>query len=429
MSSSGLITRFVFSWTTTLLLTISSAIVPSLAGAATTVEVARLGGTPLVGELQELSAERLTVGTPSGPVTIEIRQVLQIKVSGDGSAAAAATAAPNVTLELADGSRVGAASFALKAGKATVTLGASEPITVRTRSIRAVRLRKAQAETDALWRSQIDMPATGDLLIIRKQGKSENDGATSIVLDRQAGIIQEVTDAVVQFELDGDRIPVKREKLEGIVFFQNDEREWPDAWCRLEDASGSVWVLKALRLKGDQCEIDTVAGLTATLPLASVRKLDFSVGNTTYLSDLEPDSVEWIPFFESQTASEKLARRNQPRRDRGFDGGRLQLGGQFYDKGLALRSRSTMVYRVPKGFNRLMATVGIDDRVRENGNVQLIIQGDGKSLFSEAITGRDAPRELDLDLTGIKRLTVLVDFGDELDVADFLNLCNARFTK
>ncbi|MFM7845227.1 MAG: NPCBM/NEW2 domain-containing protein, partial [Planctomycetota bacterium] len=126
---------------------------------------------------------------------------------------------------------------------------------------------------------------------------------------------------------------------------------------------------------------------------------------------------------------ENLARRNQPRRDRGFDGGRLQLGGQSFDKGLALRSRSTMVFRIPKGFNRLVATVGIDDRVRENGHVQLVIQGDSKVIFNEPITGRDRPRELDLDLTGAKRVTVLVDFGEELDVADFLNLCNARFTK
>lgn len=391
---------------------------------AAPVEVTRLAGPPVTGELQELSAERITVVTATGPATIDIRQVLQLKLAGTSTPPPA-----DVTLELADGSRIGAASFTLKSGKATVGMGTGEPLSVRSRSLRAVRLRKPQAEVDNLWRTQLETPATGDLLIIRKQGKGATDSPTGIVLDRQAGIIQEVTDAVVQFELDGDRIPVKREKLEGIVFFQNEEREWPDTWCRLEDSAGSIWVLKALRLRGESCEVDTVAGLTATLPLASLRKLDFSVGNTSYLSDLEPDSVEWIPFFESAIAGENLARRNQPRRDRGFDGGRLQLGGQSFDKGIALRSRSTMVFRIPKGFNRLVATVGIDDRVRENGHVQLVIQSDSKVIFSEPITGRDRPRELDLDLTGAKRVTVLVDFGQELDVADFLNLCNARFTK
>jgi hypothetical protein len=45
------------------------------------------------------------------------------------------------------------------------------------------------------------------------------------------------------------------------------------------------------------------------------------------------------------------------------------------------------------------------------------------------VTGRDKAFPVDLDITGVKRLKILVDFGEEMDIADHLNLCDARLTK
>ena len=50
-------------------------------------------------------------------------------------------------------------------------------------------------------------------------------------------------------------------------------------------------------------------------------------------------------------------------------------------------------------------------------------------LYRQAISGRDQPRTLDLDISGIRRLRILVDFGERLDIADHLHLCNARILK
>jgi hypothetical protein len=36
---------------------------------------------------------------------------------------------------------------------------------------------------------------------------------------------------------------------------------------------------------------------------------------------------------------------------------------------------------------------------------------------------------VDLDLQGVRRLAVLADFGQEMDVADHLDLCEARILK
>ena len=94
-----------------------------------------------------------------------------------------------------------------------------------------------------------------------------------------------------------------------------------------------------------------------------------------------------------------------------------------------MRSRTELIYRLTDKFRAFHALVGIDDRVRDRGNVDLRILGDNKELFSKRITGRDDPLPIALDIQGVRRLTIVVDFGEESDIADHLNLCNARITK
>ena len=76
----------------------------------------------------------------------------------------------------------------------------------------------------------------------------------------------------------------------------------------------------------------------------------------------------------------------------------LQLGGVVYGKGLALYCRTELVYRLPGRFSRFQAVAGIDDAVRPNGKVRLVVRGDDKVLLEAVIPGSDAPRPIDLDV-------------------------------
>jgi hypothetical protein len=326
-------------------------------------------------------------------------------------------------VELADGSRVIVDSFATKSGKATGQLIGGQPYEFRVRSIRSVRFAPAGAAFADAWNLQLETKVDGDTIVIRRKAKPDSPAT----LDRQAGIVQEVSAETVQFELDGDRIPVKRERLEGILFFQPADREWPDPVCRLDDRRGASWRVKSFRVEGADLMVETVAGATATVPLIELRTADFSSGNMQYLSDIEPDSVEWTPFIESRLPS--LKRFNQPRRDVWPGGSPLAAGGESFAKGMAIRSRTTLVYRVPRNFRRFEAQVGIDERLKEYGAVKLTISGDGKSLFESPISGADKIVNVSLDVSTVRRLSILVDFGEEGDRADWLVLGNARVTK
>ena len=46
-----------------------------------------------------------------------------------------------------------------------------------------------------------------------------------------------------------------------------------------------------------------------------------------------------------------------------------------------------------------------------------------------AARGSEPAKPLDLDVSGVRRLTILVDFGENLDTADHLDLAEARLVK
>ena len=61
--------------------------------------------------------------------------------------------------------------------------------------------------------------------------------------------------------------------------------------------------------------------------------------------------------------------------------------------------------------------------------MRLAILGDGDELFATEVSGRDGPRDISVDLTGVRLLELFVDYGENQDVGDHLNLCNARIVK
>lgn len=155
--------------------------------------------------------------------------------------------------------------------------------------------------------------------------------------------------------------------------------------------------------------------------LARVLRIEFRGGRLVYLSDLEPAEVKETPFFD-------IVWRH--RRDRSVDGHPLRIGGKTYRKGLGVHTRCQLTYALDGAYRRFIADVGIDEEVGEKGSADVRVLVDGKVKFEKkALTGRAAPLRIELDVTGAKRLTLLADFGPELDICDHVDWANARLIR
>jgi hypothetical protein len=147
------------------------------------------------------------------------------------------------------------------------------------------------------------------------------------------------------------------------------------------------------------------------------------------LSDLEPENVQFTPLIGFAEPPQALLGYFNYRRDKGFNDTPLKLDGKEFRKGLSLASRTGLSYRLPDTFRLFRTTVGIDDTTRESGSVWLSIKGDGKTLWEGEVRGTEPAKQLELDVNGVRRIDILADYGEGLDVGDRLDLADAHVTK
>ena len=389
------------------------------------VEVRTLDGRTTDGTIVALDENRLTIRTTDRRVSRDVSWYID-KLIGVFSKkiVAAQDVAAVLRIDLIDGSKLVARQYTVAGSQARITLGDARTIDLPSAKVAAVRLREASAATADEWLRLTRLEAEGDLLVVGNEHG----------IDYHEGILHDVTDTVVQFEFDGTVLPAKRSKVYGLVYHRLRNVELPEAICRITDTTGSQWAVRAIGLSGsgdppDRLTWITPAGVKASCPMARIRRIDFSQGKIVFLSDLKPESTAFTPYFGTTEARQLLGRFYALRTDRNLESAALQLGGKRYSKGLAMHSRTEVVYRLPGRFGRFKATAGIDDGVRPGGSVRLVIRGDDRVLFEATVRGTDPPVPIDLDVTDVRRLTILADFADNMDIADHLDLCEARVIK
>ncbi len=394
------------------------------------VEIRTLAGETIAAQLVELEPDKLTIEVNGQPRPLPLAQLQQ--VTFDNKPRAAAT--PKIWVELRDGSVLAADEYSVHSDTAHVALTGDKPLELPVRSIRTVRFKEQTPDQHGEWLEILQLPTRTDLIVIRKDDH----------IDSIAGVVRDIGDDAVQFELEGQPIPVKLEKVEGLVYHESTPAQLPPSTFRVTDIDGTELEGAGWTATESGVRFQSPLGVEITRSFVQLRHIDFSADKIIFLSDLKPRAMTWMPYFEAAKLSETLAQFYRPKMDRALtrsdsasDDGKLQLlaagGGQpvpeTFEKGIAMHSRSSLVFDLPDDVRQFRATAGIDFRVRDHGNVRLVIRGDGRELYAENIAGADPPRELSVNIAGVRQLELFVDYGENLDIGDHLNLCNARLVK
>ncbi len=368
-----------------------------------------------------------------GVKSIELDRVLRIDIRG----AATSSMPPAARVWLRDGSviRIRSLSYDGSLVRATTTRwepNATDAATDGTlvefapRTIREVRLFPPTPERDGQWREILALQHAGDVLVIRK---------APAALDYLEGVILEIGPERLLFEFDGEKIDVPLEKLEGFLFYEADPAPLRDPRASVALWDGSLWRLDDVSIEDGWLQATSLGGEALHIPLEQVKQIDLAAGKIAYLSDLDAVVEEVTPTLGSslQAALNRLI--YAPKIDSAAGGGPLRLRDPAtgaitqYAKGLALHSRTRLEYRLAGNYRRLQGVAGIAPEISLAGAVRLRIDADNETLWDQVLRSSNGPVELDLDLTDKRRLAILVDYVDELDVGDRLNLCEIRIIK
>ncbi len=383
-------------------------------------DVQLLDGSKISGGLAGWSEKQIALETPSGHRELAVAKVASVAAHGP---AAKSALKPSVWVDLADGSRLAASEYTTEKGRAKIVLlPANEVLEVPTADVEAVRM-QPESEASAIGWSRIrGKKLQGDLLVTGNQSG----------IDYHQGAIEDVSDAKVRFTLDGNILGVKRAKVYGLIYYHAAGTPAADAPYTIIDSGGSRWLVSAMKLDGDKLDFTTAGGRSVRRGLDQIAQIDLSCGKIVFLGDLKPDSetLTTNPFTATEKELPSRSQFSRVRRDENLEGKSLRTHNQEFHKGMAMRSRSELVWTLPGKFSRLEAIAGVDDDVRPLGNVRLQILGDGKSLLDANIGGSDKePRPISLDVSSVRRLVLIVDTLGNFGAGDHLDLGNLRLIK
>lgn len=374
------------------------------------VEVDTIKGARHAGQLVELTSAAVRLRTTETAVDVPLSEAIEVRFVP--APAGEPSVGPRIVLT--DGTRLTLKEIRVAGDRATLETGPLGSLAVPVNRLAQVRFGASNTKLDQAWNALLERDSKNDMLVTRKED----------VLDFLPGVVGDVGEKV-GFLLDKEEIPVPREKVYGLIYRRRSPTQ-PKAVCKVNLVGGDSIEAAQVRFEGERLQLKTASGIDITVPVRALKSLDFGAGKIQYLSQLEPREVKYVPFFDVVW---------EYRRDRSIDGSPITLAGKAYPRGLAIHSKTQLRYRIAGDYSRFQAMMGIDDSVERQGEVFVRIAGDGRVLHESVVKGTDPPRPLDLDVSGVRDLDILVDFGDPQagdraeETADHLDLADARLIK
>lgn len=184
----------------------------------------------------------------------------------------------------------------------------------------------------------------------------------------------------------------------------------------LRDGSRVTLLASKSRVEKTTFNATHVSGVAWDIPLDAIFEIRVLRGRAVDLSDLTPLEAKHTPFLPGSRDWPLL-------RDRSAAGRPLRLGGREFPKGLGMHSRSTVAYDLAGKYRSFHAVVGLDDTTVGGGTAACAVDVDGRRVFEQpALSRSQKPTRLPIiDVTGAKRLTLTVDFGELGDSQDHVD--------
>jgi len=383
----------------------------AVASGAGEVDVRTVDGARRRGTLTALTAKGATLAAGGETTTIALKDLAEI--ASPSPAPDPLTRAGQKIVRTGGGGLLAAEAVEVADGKVTVQTALTGKVTLAIEAVTEIILPGEATPTAVLAESSRSGGAAdkaADRMFVRTRPKR---------VMAVPGALTGLSAEKISFDYEGKRRTIDTARVVRIVLAQAAPAAAPRGVLLGADGTRLPFASVTLR-EGRYALTGTPIG-TLALDAKQMAAIRFRSDRLVYLSDLTPTRVS-----QAGTLGPGLPHR----RDRCAKGTPLRLDGRTYARGLGLHSRCELTYTLGGQYIQLLARVGIDDAARPGGHAVLTITADGKTLLGPlTITGADPARTIRLDLADAHTLTILVDFGRDLDVGDHVDLADARLVK
>ncbi len=233
------------------------------------------------------------------------------------------------------------------------------------------------------------------------------------------GLFEEMTADNVVFHWQDKKQSFPRAKVYGLAITPVGKPADRTGQCQVTLAGGASLWGRLEKLAAGKLSLELIKGTSVELPWENVSRVAIRNSRMVFLSELEPGDL----------MQESLVVPLMPwQRDRSVGGHPLTIGDRTFNKGLGVHSRCLMSFN-SDGFDVFSATIGIDAETHGRGDCLFIVSAGSKELFRQQMRGGDAAKSIRVELAGAKKITLAVEPGDGLDLADHADWADARLIK
>ena len=380
--------------------------IPVTGSDLTGVRINLLNGSSIRGTIDAIDESGVLTGEgiPDG---LTIDQVVSIQTRRD-----VAFSPAGAVVQLAGGSRISASDVEIADDMVRFQsqCGLSE---TKLENLRAVVWIDSDLVSSRIESPSVDM----DIVIVQS-----SNGFRAV-----EGLLESVTASKVAVNFRGESRTISMEKVQGVVVadLKLDSPEGTTARIMMTDGSLLIGTLGQLS-QDNRLTLYLPGNNELLVDTAGVSEIKIQSANLVYASDMQPVEVE-------QRSSFAVERDWQ--RDVSVEGNPLTLGlsgsGRTvrFDKGLGTSAYTRLVYDNSDEFTRFRAMVGIDVETGGRGDCVASVVGDGIQLWSGRVRADENPVPVSVDISGLQRIELIVEPGEQFDLADHLNWCDARFTR
>jgi len=237
-------------------------------------------------------------------------------------------------------------------------------------------------------------------------------------LQEVEGLIEELDQDSMVFDREDklQSIPVNR--TYGVVLASPLLKDQDRPSCLLSLKGGSRIRADINELNGDEVRLSMIEDIELNIPWGNVKRVSLRSPRLVFASDLEPVFSKVNPIVAFQ---------REFQRDRTVTGLPIQINDQVYDKGLGCASGMQIKFLNEGPYDLFLAEIGIDDDSEGLGDCEFVVKSDEGELFRGRMRGGEPAKLIKVDITGCDSITLEVDPGLDLDIADHADWADACF--
>jgi hypothetical protein len=233
------------------------------------------------------------------------------------------------------------------------------------------------------------------------------------------GTIESLSNENLKVDIEGQVRELSRDQVFGVIVAQPAARE-PSPRCLVTFRDGSMLGGNSLSISDGKTTMTLTGTGTVRFAWSAVARVLIRSHQVAFLSDLKPVLEEQQPIVTWPLPAQ---------RDKSVVGSVLTIADRSFDKGLGVHARSALTFAADKSWDTLAATIGLDASSGGRGDCVFVVEADGKKLLRRRMKGSDPPHNVSVTITGCDRVTLTVEPGEGLDLADHADWCDARFIR